>query len=542
MEDVPEIAGTPTMADHVDKDDVELSREDLDNLQWQDLRYIRTQTQKIENDADKVFNGNFIDFPLPTPHIDECTDTPYVVRQLGGLRDRLDARREESWAALQTDCLRSLSQVQAKTERDVMVHEGRNADTKSLSAFAARMAAVRQGRKSEFISKVHLFSLQTVTQEEQLGLVGKLQEMHYARGDLVFSEGSVGDKIFIVESGICTFTNVLKGENKMLSEFKPGDSFGDMAVVYDMPRTASATATTALKLLALSRQDIISTVGEESLEKMRTMARMQLLEATPVFTDLSLEQKSILLKHMRTDVFRVGRQIMREGWRSGTANRRVYIIERGRCSVGRGGVAHAATEDLTPGTNFGNIEFAFGCPQLSTVTATTELTTMSIGFDELKDALGEKALLVIQRSMHLKLLRGVHPKLNQQDKQTCESVLDQGTIRRFEKWQPILRKGDAITHVMMLDRGVCIEHDGDMHTLMENEAVESAASKEHSHPGDTFDTHRAIDEKGAVSPYTLVALDGGCSVWFLPVEVLKSLQEPHLEQQKRRRYLSSLPR
>lgn len=499
-----------------------VSPDELDKMRWNDAAFERRCAKSVRGlEEDPHRPGNFKSFPLPDTPIDDCADTPHIVRQSACLRDRLQARREASAVALGNFGLKSLGHVKAMMEKDVLAHFSMTG-TRS-TGFAQQMATARKISCGELISKVPLLSLEVVSQDEQNGLREKLSPAHYARGEKVFAEGETGDKLFIVESGTCILTQVVNGKSRTLREIKPGDYFGDMAVMYDMPRSGTVTAATAVKLLSLSREDVLSTIGAESLEKIRCMTRMQLIEATPVFAEQSREQKLLLLKHMRTEVFHPGREVMREDWRSSRTNRRVYIIESGTCTQLRKAIlAYSAV--LAPGANFGNFEFTFGCPQQSTVVASTEVSVISLGFSEIAEAVGPEADIVVrmmQRSMRLKLLRNAHPKLFQQNEQTLGSVLDIGTFRRFSAWQPIVRKGDVITDLMMLDQGSCIEHDEGVATLMET-TNSSMMSTEHSRPGDTFNTGVTIDQEHVVASYTLVAIDV-CSVFCLPAEILQNL-------------------
>lgn len=512
-------------------DDVNMSRDEVDKLQFPDLAYLRNHGKTTE----KSDHGHFMDFALPNPRIDHCKDTPYIVRHAACLRDKLDERREACHNALGKTGLKSLGHVQAMANKDFLDHEAKDS-SKDVAGFAARIAKTRQGMRGEFISKVPLLSLEVVTPEEQFCLVGKCEPVNLSEGESVFNEGDSGHKLFILEGGTCIVSKVVKGEPKILCEVKPGDSFGDMAVMYDMDRSATVIAATSVKLLSLDREDIFSTVSPESLERMKAMTRLQLLASTPSLAGQSRENKALVLKHMRTDVFRAGREIMREGWRSGPSNRRVYIVESGTCSQERV-TFPASSESLAPGTNFGNLEFALGCPQQTTVVATTEVSVISIGYDELKNVLGEaaeSAVQVLRTAMHLKLLQDSHVKLKYQDDQTLRSVLDLGKFRHFHAWEPVVKKGDAVTHLMMLTEGICIEHDGAMDTLMEG-TFESAQSTEHSRPGDSFemwhsrDRHRSTcfdirEQEKSIARCTLVAINE-CSVFFVPMTVIKDLPD-----------------
>merc|ERR1712176_998390 len=101
-----------------------------------------------------------------------------------------------------------------------------------------------------------------------------------------------------------------------------------------------------------------------------------------------------------------GREIMRAGWRTGEANRKMYIIEEGTCSQKREVLAEA-NEVLFPGANFGNLELALGCPQQTTVVAKTDMSVVSISYSKILEVLGDEAQIAMkamQRAMHVKLL------------------------------------------------------------------------------------------------------------------------------------------
>merc|ERR1712054_381940 len=114
------------------------------------------------------------------------------------------------------------------------------------------------------------------------------------------------------------------------------------------------------------------------------------------------------------------------------------------------------------------------------------------------------------RTMHVKILREAHPTLRHQSKEVLDSVLESGTIRSFKRWEPIIKKGTPVTHLMMLDQGVCVEED-DERTAATCSGVDGVdvTCREHSRPGDTLQTEDYVDQR-APMPHTLVAI-GECS-------------------------------
>ncbi len=79
-------------------------------------------------------------------------------------------------------------------------------------------------------------------------------------GDVIIREGESGDRFYVLESGHVTAT--FAGET--LSTAGPGDPFGEIALLRDVPRTATVTADEDCVLLYLERDDFLSAVTGDS--------------------------------------------------------------------------------------------------------------------------------------------------------------------------------------------------------------------------------------------------------------------------------------
>ncbi len=110
-------------------------------------------------------------------------------------------------------------------------------------------------RKKHFLRSLDIFK---DLRDRELGhLVSALHSRSYREGEVVFVEGDIGRALFILESGAVELTRA--GESKPLYSLKPGDFFGEMALLESLPRTATATATerTHLHLLYRSKLDAL---------------------------------------------------------------------------------------------------------------------------------------------------------------------------------------------------------------------------------------------------------------------------------------------
>jgi signal transduction histidine kinase len=69
------------------------------------------------------------------------------------------------------------------------------------------------------------------------------KERHFPAGSEIFQEGAPGDGVYFVKGGLVEISGLV-GDNtrRAFSQLGPGEIFGEMAVIEDRPRSATATA------------------------------------------------------------------------------------------------------------------------------------------------------------------------------------------------------------------------------------------------------------------------------------------------------------
>jgi CRP-like cAMP-binding protein len=72
-------------------------------------------------------------------------------------------------------------------------------------------------------------------------------------GSPIFQEGDVGEKMYIIQSGYIRITKRIDGRDHLLAELGKGDFFGEMAIVSNIKRSATATASGTVEILAFDR-------------------------------------------------------------------------------------------------------------------------------------------------------------------------------------------------------------------------------------------------------------------------------------------------
>jgi CRP-like cAMP-binding protein len=100
--------------------------------------------------------------------------------------------------------------------------------------------------------------------------------VEFPAGDHVFREGDLGTEMFIVHEGKVEILKEMQGEPKQLAVLEKGDFFGEMAILEDLPRTASARALTDVKLLHINGStfdQMLRSNPEIAVRMMRKLSR-----------------------------------------------------------------------------------------------------------------------------------------------------------------------------------------------------------------------------------------------------------------------------
>ena len=93
-------------------------------------------------------------------------------------------------------------------------------------------------------------------------LAAKLEQRRVAAGDVVVREGDVGDLFYVIESGSLDAQH----DGRLLSHMEAGDHFGEIALLRDVPRTATVVATEDSVLQTIQREDFLAAMtGDEEL-------------------------------------------------------------------------------------------------------------------------------------------------------------------------------------------------------------------------------------------------------------------------------------
>jgi len=115
---------------------------------------------------------------------------------------------------------------------------------------------LRRDAKTELLKHVPLFAGCSKTELRQLARVA--DEVQIRQGTVLTREGRTGREFFVIVDGTVRVTK----DGRKLADLEAGSWFGEIALLTKAPRTATATATSAVRSLVISDRDFRKAVED----------------------------------------------------------------------------------------------------------------------------------------------------------------------------------------------------------------------------------------------------------------------------------------
>ena len=106
------------------------------------------------------------------------------------------------------------------------------------------------------LSRVPIFK--NLTRRELISIDRILHRRQYIQNEVIFRQGEPGMGLYVVQSG--TVGIVLEPGNQLVFEMRDGDFFGEVTLLDEGPRTATAIAKTNCVLLGFFQSDLLNLI------------------------------------------------------------------------------------------------------------------------------------------------------------------------------------------------------------------------------------------------------------------------------------------
>ncbi|XP_014252563.1 cAMP-dependent protein kinase type II regulatory subunit-like [Cimex lectularius] len=159
-------------------------------------------------------------------------------------------------------------------------------------------------------------------------IIDAMFEKKVEAGDQVIKQGEDGDYFYIIDHGI--FEASIKdklGNKKIIKTYNNSGSFGELALLYNMPRSATITAMTDGLLWAMKRQTFRRIVVSNSFKRRKFYEK--LIDQVPMFNALESYEKLQLADALVQKSYQIGERILKQG----DAADGMYFVMQGEVEI-----------------------------------------------------------------------------------------------------------------------------------------------------------------------------------------------------------------
>lgn len=134
---------------------------------------------------------------------------------------------------------------------------------------------IQQRNNEEALQQVPFFA--DLNQEELRELTARLVARRFSAGQVIFHHGDPGGLLYIIRKGKIKITySTLDGQEALLAILGTNDFFGELALLDEAPRSATAEALETTEALTLHREDFIHFIRNNpdfSLHVLQTLSQ-----------------------------------------------------------------------------------------------------------------------------------------------------------------------------------------------------------------------------------------------------------------------------
>lgn len=136
--------------------------------------------------------------------------------------------------------------------------------------------------------------------------------MSYRKGATVIQQGDAGDVLYVVDSGTLDCVKRFKpdADETYLKTYQPGESFGELALLYNAPRAATIRAKEDSKLFSLDRECFNNIVKDSAIKKREEYEN--LLSKIDLLSDMNSYERSQIADCLKRARFKAGEYVVRE--------------------------------------------------------------------------------------------------------------------------------------------------------------------------------------------------------------------------------------
>ncbi|EAR85527.2 CGMP-dependent kinase 5-1 (macronuclear) [Tetrahymena thermophila SB210] len=229
-----------------------------------------------------------------------------------------------------------------------------------------------------------VFSLLSDQDKEEI-----IKKMFYCenKSDFVFKQGDQASTYFIIEKGECQI--IINGDVKRTLQH--GQCFGELALLYGAPRSASVKALGVCGFWAIDRNTFKKAIAE--VVHREYGENRSFIDKIKFFNSMTNEQKDSIANVLITQVFKKGEIIVADGDMASS----YYIIKKGKVAIYKD---EKMIREMVAGETFGEQALFENSKRGATVKAVEDDSRcIALGKDDIQRVLGDKVQVIMYNNM-----------------------------------------------------------------------------------------------------------------------------------------------
>ncbi|XP_075217108.1 cAMP-dependent protein kinase type II regulatory subunit isoform X1 [Lycorma delicatula] len=250
----------------------------------------------------------------------------------------------------------------------------------------------QRARLAESVRNILLF--RALDREQMNDVLDAMFEKKVSKDEIVIKQGDDGDNFYVIQHGTFNAYIMDKGEQKMIHTYQDKGSFGELALLYNMPRAATIQATSEGALWAMDRLTFRRIVLRSAFKKRKMYE--QLIDCVPMLKTLQPYERMNLADALIPRTFDNGDCIIKQG----DAADGMYFVESGVVQILVKGDNNEDVElkRITKGGYFGELALVTHKPRAASAYAVGETKLAFLDVEAFERLLGP-CMLIMKRNM-----------------------------------------------------------------------------------------------------------------------------------------------
>lgn len=187
---------------------------------------------------------------------------------------------------------------------------GRFNQKKEYKAKIVPKTEAQKIRIRDRLSQAFMFS--ALDEKEKQIIIDAMEVKEFRSGDIVIQQGDSGDVLYVIDEGKLECSKIFSGKSSptFLKYYNPGESFGELALLYNVPRAATIKALQNCILFSLDRECFNSIVKQAAINKLNKYT--EFLRKIDIFKSLDNYEIGKVCECLNQQTYKPGEYVIRE--------------------------------------------------------------------------------------------------------------------------------------------------------------------------------------------------------------------------------------